>query len=40
MSVVFEPEFEAVWHMFAEDSTTVAEKNPLIVLYNVENYCG
>ena len=25
MPVVFEPEYEALWHMFAEDSTTVAD---------------
>eukprot|EP01047_Picozoa_sp_COSAG01_P111916 COSAG01_NODE_40690_length_460_cov_6.831025_2_plen_75_part_00 len=32
MSVVFEPEFEALWHMFAEDSTTVAEKNRALLV--------
>jgi len=32
MSVVFEPEFEALWHMFAEDSTTVADKNRALLV--------
>jgi hypothetical protein len=32
MPVVFEPEYEALWHMFAEDSTTVAEKNRALLV--------
>ena len=32
MPVVFEPEYEALWHMFAADSSTVAEKNRALLV--------